>query len=114
MTSLVKKLDKQLDAAGKSDRPPGAYIIFVNNSDGLDKQLQGIAEKEALKRVHLCIGAPPDDYAVAKDADVTVVIYKVGQRRQEKVTANFALRQGELDDAKTDAIVKALSEALPK
>jgi hypothetical protein len=114
LTGLVKKIDKQLDAAGMSERAPGAYIIFVNNADGLDKQLQGIAEKEALKRVHLCIGAPPDDYDVAKDADVTVVIYTFGRRGDQKVTANFALRKGELDEAKTDAIIKALSEVLPK
>ena len=115
MTGLVKKIDQRVDAAaGKSARPPGAYVIFVSNSDGLDKQLRGMAEKEALKRVSLCIGAPPEDYAVAGKADVTVVIYRVGRRRQEQVTANFALQKGELDEAKADAIVKALSEALPK
>ena len=103
-----------MDEAGKSDRPPGAYIIFLDNSDGLDKQLKAIAEKEGLKRVHLCIGAPPDDYAVAKDADVTAVIYTFGRRGDQKVKANFALRKGELDEAKTDTIVKALSEVLPK
>jgi hypothetical protein len=114
LTGLVKKIDKLLEAAGKSDRPPGAYFIFLNNSDGLDKRLQGIAEKEALKRVHLCIGAPPDDYAVAKEADLTVVIYTFGRRGDQKVKANFALRKGELDEAKSDAIARALAEVLPK
>ena len=115
LTSLVKKIDRRADAAtGKTPRALGVYVIFVNNTDGLDKKLHGMAEKEALKRVSLCIGAPPQDYAVAKEADVTVVIYGVGRRREEKVTANFALRKGELDEAKADAIVKALSEALPK
>ncbi len=115
MTGLVKKIDTRLGAvASKTARPPGAFVIFVSNSDGLDKRLRGMADKEALKRVSLCIGAPPADYAVAGDADVTVVIYRVGRRRQEKVTANFALRKGELNDAKADAIVKALGEALPK
>ena len=47
-------------------------------------------------------------------ADITVVIYHVGERRLEKVTANFALRKGELNEAKTDAIVKALSAVLPQ
>jgi hypothetical protein len=115
LTSLVKKIDRRVDAAaGKTPRALGAYVIFINNADGLDKKLRGMAEKEALKRVSLCIGAPPPDYEVAKEADVTVVIYGVGRRRQEKVTANFALRKSELDEAKADAIVKALSEALPK
>jgi hypothetical protein len=115
LTSLVKRIDRRVDAAaGKTPRALGAYVIFDSKADGLDKQLRRLAETQALKRVSLCIGAPPQDYGVAKEADVTVVIYKVGQRRQEKVTANFALRKGELDDAKADDIIKALSEALPK
>lgn len=73
-----------------------------------------MAAKEALKRVSLCIDAAPKGYEVAQEAAITVVIYRVGQRRREKVTANFALRKGELNEAKIDAIVKALSEALPK
>ena len=115
MTGLVKRIDDLVDAAaGKAARPAGAYIIFDSKADGLDKELRGIAETEALKRVSLCIGAPPADYEVATDADMTVVIYKVGPRREEKVTASFALRKGELDEATADAIVKALGEALPK
>jgi hypothetical protein len=115
LTSLVKKIDQRVEAApGKTPRPPGAYVIFDSNVAGLDKQLQGMAEKAALKRVSLCIGPPPGDYAVAGEADVTVVIYNVARRNQQKVLANFALRKGELNEAKTDAIVKALSEALPK
>jgi hypothetical protein len=115
LTGLVKKIDQRLDAAaGKTPRPPGVYILFDSNAGGLDNQLRGMAEKGGLKRVSLCIGPPPADYGVAREADVTVVIYRVGQRRQERVTANFALRKGELDEAKADAIVKALSEALPK
>lgn len=115
LTSLVKKIDQRVGAAaGKTARPLGAYIIFVGNSDGLDKQLRGIAEKEALTRVSLCIGAPPKNYEVANEADVTVVIYSVGRRPEQHVTANFALRKGELDEAKADAIVKALSQVLPK
>ena len=111
MTSLVKKIDQRLNTAtGK----PGVYVIFLNNTDGLDNRLREMAQKEALKRVSVCIGAPPADYAVAGEADVTVVIYRVGQRRREQVTANFALRKGELDEAKADAIVQALCEALPK
>jgi hypothetical protein len=115
LTGLVKKIDQRVDAAaGKTPRPLGAYIIFVSNSDGLDGRLRGMAEKEALKRVSLCIGAPPKNYEVANEADVTVVIYTVGRRPEQRVTANFALRKGELDEAKADAIVKALSEVLPK
>ena len=114
LTSLVKKIDRRLAAAGKSARPQGVYVIFVNNADGLDKRLRAMAEKAALKNVSLCIGTPPKNYEVSGEADVTVVIYRIGRRRLEPVTANFALRKGELNEAKTDAIVKALSAVLPQ
>ena len=115
MTGLVKKINQRIDAAaGKAGNPLGAYVIFVSNSDGLDKRLRQMAHKEALNRVSLCIGAPPTQYEVANEADMTVVIYNPARRNQQKVTANFALRKGELDEAKTDAIVKAVSEVLPK
>lgn len=114
MTSLVKKIEQRLDTAGKAPRTLGVYVIFDSKAEGLDKQLHGMAEKDALKRVSLGIGTPPQDYQVAGGADVTVVIYSGGRRPQQKVTANFALRKGELDEATTDAIVKALSEVLPK
>ena len=115
MTSLVKKIDQRLDAAaGKTPQPLGAYVLFVSNRDGLDRRLRETAEKEGLKRVSLCIGDPPKDYAVAGEADVTVVIYNPNRRTKQIVTANFALRKGELDEAKVEAILKALSEVLPK
>jgi hypothetical protein len=114
LTSLVKKIDQRVDAAGKTTRPLGTYVIFDSSAAGLDQQLRDLAEYEALKRVSLGIGAPPKDYEVSKEADVTVVIYNVGRRHQQKVTANFALRLGELDEAKIDAIAKAVSEVLPK
>jgi hypothetical protein len=115
LTSLVKKIEKQVEAAsGKSPRTLGAYVIFQTNSDCLEMRLHAMADKEELKRVCIGIGAPPQDYEVAKEADVTVVIYNASRRGQQHVTANFALRKGELDESKTDAIVKALSEALPK
>jgi hypothetical protein len=113
LTSLVKKIDQRMDVAGKTPRAPGAFVIFDSNAEGLDGRLRGMAEKEALKRVNLCIGDVPEDYEVAREADVTVVIYNVNRRGQQRVTANFALRKGELDEAKAEAIVRALSAVLP-
>jgi hypothetical protein len=114
LTRLVKKIDKQLDSAGKSARPAGVYLLFDSKADGLEKELREIAEKLKLKHVSLCIGAAPDDYQVNKEAETTVVIYNLGRRPEQKVKANFALRNGELDKAKTKEIVKALSDVLPK
>jgi hypothetical protein len=115
LTGLVKKIDQRVGAAdGKTKRAPGAYVIFDSKADGLDKRLRGLAEKEGLKHVSLCIGAPPEDYDVSKEADVTVVVYSLGRRPEQKVTANFALRKGELTEKKADAILKAISDMLPQ
>lgn len=112
MTSLVKKIDQRCDEAADKlagGRQPGTFIIYSNNAKGLDEQLRGLAEKEALKRVSLCIGAFPARYEVSEEAEVTVVIY-----RQGTVVANFALLKGELDETKRDAIVESLLTVLPK
>jgi hypothetical protein len=115
LTSLVKKMDEKVDAvAGKWPRGPGVFVVFDSKEAGLEKKLQDMASKEKLKRVSLCIDTPPKSYEVAKKADVTVVIYKLGKRRNEPVTANFALYECELDEPKIAAIIKAMSDVLPK
>jgi hypothetical protein len=114
LTSLVKKIDQRMQAAvGKTPRPLGAYVLYMNNGSGLDQRLRRLAETEAIQRVALGIGAPPRDYEVANEADVTVVVYSPERRGQQRVTANFALRKGELNDAKIRDIVKAVGAVLP-
>jgi hypothetical protein len=113
LTSLVKKIDERMLAAVKTPRQPGAYVLFMNNGNGLDQRLRRLAEAEAIQRVALGIGVPPKDYEVANAADLTVVVYSPERRGEQRVTANFALRKGELNDAKIDAIVKAIADVLP-
>jgi hypothetical protein len=108
-------MDQRLSAAvGKTLNPLGAYFIFDNKSEGLDGRLRILAECEGLSQVTLSIGAAPLKYEVSGAADITVVIYTVGRRSEQHVTANFALRMSDLNDAKADDIVRALSEVLPK
>lgn len=114
LTSLVKKIDQRLQTVRKTARPPGVYVLFDSKAGGLADQIRGMAKKEAIQRVLLCIGPPPRNYQVNGEAAVTVVIYRIGKRRLEPLPANFALRRGELDEAKVDAIVKALSDVLPR
>jgi len=114
LTSLVKKIDQRMQAAvGKTPRQLGAYVLFMNDANNLDQSLRGLAEKEGIQRVALGVGVPPQVYAVAAEADVTVVVYTPARRGQQHVTANFAFRKGELDDARADEIVKALAAVLP-
>jgi hypothetical protein len=115
LTSLVKKIDRRVgEVAGRyaAGRALGAYLV-VNDAPGLAEQLRGLEKKEGLRYVSLCIGAAPPRYEVNPEAEVTVLIYNPERRGRQKVTANFALRKGELNDAKIDDIVKALAAVLP-
>ena len=73
--------------------------------------MKELAAKEGLKKIVLSIDNPsgPKDYKVAKDADVTVVLYT---RQQVKV--NYAFKKGELKDKDIDKIVSEVSKILPK
>jgi hypothetical protein len=112
LTSLVKKIDQRLQTTAQSPNALAVYVLHMNNSNGLDQRLRTLAEKESLKRVMLGIGVPPQTYEIANEADLTVVVYRPA-RRGQPVTANFALRKGELNDAKIDDIFKAIADVLP-
>src|SRR5262245_59078790 len=103
------------EAVGKyAERRNLGTFVIVGDASGRADQLRDLAKKDGLQRVNLCIGGAPQRYEVNKDADITVVIYTPGRPGRQQVTANFALRQGELDQMKSDAILAALSNVLPK
>lgn len=52
----------------------------------------------------------PPRYRVAKEADLTVVIYE----NHNRVSANFPLRIGDLTEDRAEDIVDALIRVLPK
>lgn len=108
LTSLVKKID---DATAKNAKcSMGSFVVFCSDEEGLDKKLKSLAEKEKLKKLVLSIDNPagPKGYNVAKDADVTVVLYT-----KRNVKVNYAFKKGELKEADIDKIVGEISKILP-
>lgn len=106
----LTKLIKQVDGATQknSDAKMGSFVVFLSSdSDKLEKELKGMAEKAELKKCVLSIDNPagPEDYKVAKDADVTVVLYK-----ERKVLSNYAFKKGELKDKDIQTIVSDISK----
>lgn len=105
-TPAVAKLLKQLDEAtvknGKANM--GSYAVFCSDKDGLDKTLSKLAAEQKLSKLILSIDNPsgPKEYKIAKDAEVTVLLYTDFQ-----VKANHAFRSGELNDA---AITKVVAD----
>lgn len=105
VTSLVKKLEEA--TVKNSDAQMCAFVVFLSDDSGLEKKLKDLAEKEKLKNTALTIDQPsgPEDYKIAKEADVTVVLY-VGKTAE----VTHAFRKGELNDK---AIATVLGD-LPK
>ena len=108
-TPAVAKLLKQLDEAtvknGKVDM--GSYAVFCSDKDGLDKALEKLASEQKLSKLILSIDNPagPKSYNIAKEADVTVLLYT-----NFEVKANHTFKKGDLNDAAITKVVADVSK----
>ena len=105
LTSLVKKID-EATIKNKSCKM-GSFVVFCSDDDELKTKLEAMAKKEDLKKIILTIDKPdgPPKYSVAKDADVTVILYN-----ERKVEANHAFKKGELNEKAIEGIVADLKK----
>jgi hypothetical protein len=89
----------------------GSFIVFLGDTGDLEKKLKEVADKENIKHTILSVDNPagPQAYKVAKNVDVTVVLYT-----DHKVKANYVFAKGELKDKDINTIVTSLSKILPK
>src|SRR5262245_10627918 len=109
LTSLVKQIDQA--TAKNNGCKMGSFVVFLSDDEKLEKKLKELAKKEKLQHTVLTIDNPagPKGYDIAKDADVTVVLYT-----HRNVKANYAFRKGELKSQDVMAIVKDISKILPE
>ena len=105
LTSLVKKID----AINAKNTSIGSFVVFLSDEEKLADNVKDLSKKEGLKKIVLTIDNPagPQGYHVAKDADVTVVLYD-----KRNVKSNFAFRKGELNDAAVEKVVSAVTSKL--
>ena len=105
LTSLVKKLDGEVS----SKKGLKAFVVFLSDEDGMEKKVQELAEKNGIKHVSLAVDntTGPKQYNIAKDADVTVVLYTGGQ-----VKVNHSYKKGEFTDKSVDSVVGELSKII--
>jgi hypothetical protein len=113
-TPQVTKLIKKIDAVTTKykDNDMGSFIVFLSDKEGLDNQLKDLAKNENLKNIVLAIDNPPgpEGYEVARDANVTVVLY-----HKNVVSVNQAFRSAnDLTDAAIDQIVADCAKIQPK
>ena len=108
LTSLVKKIDAA--TAQNKSKKMGSFVVYLSDDEALADQLKTYAEKEGLKNIVLSIDnvAGPKGYNVAKDAEVTVVLYN-----QRQVESNHAFKAGELNAKGVDAVMADLPKIVP-
>ena len=101
----------KIDAATEKNRAAqmGSFVVFLSDDLSLKGKLEQAAKERKLKQIVLAIDAPagPDGFAVAKDAEVTVVLYD-----RHVVKANHAFRAGELTAAAQEKILADLPKIL--
>lgn len=106
LTTLIKKID---EVNAKQGSKMGSFVVFLNDEEGLKDKLEKLAKDSNLGKCVLSIDNPagPKDYNVAKDADVTVVLYV-----ERVAKANHAFKKGELNEKAIEKIVSELPKIL--
>jgi hypothetical protein len=109
LTTLIKKVDAA--TAEHKDAKMGSFVVVLGNADEMNSRLKDLAEKEQIHNTVLSIYEPtgPEAYKVAKDADVTVVLYT-----KHEVKANHVFAKGELQEKDIDAVMQDLPKILPQ
>jgi len=108
LTSLVKRVD-DATVTNKSARM-GSYVVFCSDEEGLAARLKDLVKKEGLKKTVLTIDnrSGPSGWDIAKDADITVVLYT-----GRTVKANYVFKKGDLKPGDIDTIVADVAKILP-
>ena len=109
VASLTKKIDEQV-GQHKDEKMAAFVVILTEDPEGQAAGLKAVAAKQELKNTPLTTFdgiAGPEDYKIAKDADVTVMMWV-----DSKVKVNESLKASELNDEKIAALVKSTSKIL--
>jgi hypothetical protein len=109
LTQLVNKLD--VEAAKRKSAKLRIAVVFLSDDNALEGTLKKYGAKQGLRHVNLAIVKPegPQGYRLSKEADVTVLLYKM-----KNVEVNHAFKKGELNDKNVERIVGDLSKITPK
>jgi hypothetical protein len=105
LAALLKKLDEA--TAKNSKASMGSFAVFCSDMNGLESQLKTLAEQQKLKDLVLSIDNPagPKGYNIAKEAEVTVLLYN-----DFTVRANHSFKKGELNAKAVERVVADVSK----
>jgi len=108
LIALMKKIDAA--TADNTDCKMGSFVVFCTDDDKAEKGLAELVKKEDYKKLVVSVDNPagPKEYIVAKDADITVVLYT-----DRAVKANYAFEKGKMTEKDVEAIVKDVAKITP-
>lgn len=109
LASLVKKIDAKV-GENKDQRMAAFVVLLTDDPDAAEPKLKALAKKHGIKNVPLTLFdgvAGPPRYKIAKDADVTVMMWK-----RVVVKANHVFADGKLDKQGIEKVVKSTSKIL--
>ena len=107
LASLVKQLDEVV-GKNETEKMAGFVVLLTEDPDAAEAKLKEFAEKHGIKNMPLTTygsSSGPPSYKIAKDADVTVMMW-----RQINVKANHAFEKGGLDKDASLGQLKAQAE----
>lgn len=102
MTSLVKKIEES--ASGNKIK---AFVVLLSDADTAESKMKELAKSQKIDNVLLMVDNPagPPKLKIAKDADVTVVLYD-----KKKVTKTLAFEKGQLTEKAADEVAAEVKE----
>ena len=109
LTSLVRQIDEKI-AANSDKKMAGFVVLLTDDPDAAEARLKELAEKHKIEKMPLTVYdgiAGPENYSIAKEADVTVMMW-VGS----EVKVNRVYEKGKLDKAAIEKIVKDTAKIL--
>ncbi len=113
MDDNVAKLVKEVDGlVGKNgEKQMKAFVVVLTDSpDEQEKKLTEVASKNEIKNVPLTVfdgPAGPPNYKIAKDAEVTVMMWN-----KSEVKANQAFAKGKFDKKAVESVVADTAKIL--
>ena len=115
LTSLVSQLDALVSPAVPAGRPgkTHSFVVFLTDDpDELEPKVAKLGKDAKIKNTPLTLfdgEAGHPDYKIAKDAEVTVLMWV-----NRKIAVNFAFGKGELNKESVKKVVAAAKKHLGK
>lgn len=110
LASLVKKTNEYV-TKNKGAKAQAMLVLMTDDPDAAEEQLTALAKKTKVKFPLTVFDGKtgPKNYKIAKDADVTVLLW-----RGKEVKANHAFKKGELNKEAIAKFEKSTEKILTK